>query len=349
MARGLLAFRWLTLGWAWVGLVLQRDHVERWWVGIVLLGLATGVTVVVTRAVVRDRRDRGNHGLNAVEVGVATVLLLGEAAVFDAAREQSLAWAWPAAGIIAVAIAAGWRWGVLTAAGLSAASFVGEAILREEFDWSTSTASKAALMMLAALSAAMIANVLRDAEREISTVRAREEMGRVMHDGVLQTLAVIQRRSSDEQLRSLAAEQERDLRAYLFERPRASESLPVLLRTAVDTAARRHGVEVGVVIADDLPDVAHDQAEALAGAAGEAVTNAAKHSGGGRISVYAEPTDDGRVYCSVRDTGVGFDPSAVVAGEGLSGSIEARMASVGGRSELRSSPGRGTEVQLWTT
>ncbi|MGI9600859.1 MAG: sensor histidine kinase, partial [Acidimicrobiales bacterium] len=194
----------------------------------------------------------------------------------------------------------------------------------------------------------MVAKVLREAEQEISTARAREEMGRVMHDGVLQTLAVVQRRSTDEDLRALAREQERDLRAYLFEQPRPAESLAVRLRTTIDTVARRHGVEVSGVLADDMPELPVEAAEALAGAMGEALTNAAKYSQAERIAVFAEPSDDGGVYCSVRDDGAGFDRTTTDLGRGIEYSIERRMAEVGGRAEVASTPGRGTEVQLWT-
>lgn len=349
MARGLVVFRWLALGWAWVGLVLQTEELRRWWLAVLLLAVATAVTVSASLALTDSRRDRYKHTHNAIEVGIAGILLLAEPLVFDATRDQSLAWAWPAAGIIAVAIAAGWVWGIASAAGLSVAGFVGESLLREDFAWTTGTASKAALLVLAALSASMIADVLRAAEQEISTARAREQMGRVLHDGVLQTLAVIQRRSADDELRALASEQERDLRAFLFERPRALESLAVQLRTTIDTVARRHGVEIGVVVADDLLEPSPEIAAALAGAAGEAATNAAKHAGLARISVYAEPTDSGGVYCSIRDNGAGFDPEAAVRGEGLTGSIEQRMKEVGGRAQITSKRGRGTEVQLWTT
>ena len=41
---------------------------------------------------------------------------------------------------------------------------------------------------------------LREASTQISAARAREEMAATLHDGVLQTLAVIQRRSDDVEL-----------------------------------------------------------------------------------------------------------------------------------------------------
>ncbi|MEM9202664.1 MAG: ATP-binding protein [Actinomycetota bacterium] len=351
LARGLVAFRWMALGWAGVGVVLQRSEVVRWWPAVALLGAAALVSVAATNEA-RTKPLSAGSPLILAEITVATGLLLFEGFVFEATRDQSLAWAWPAAGIIAVSVAAGVWWGMAAAAWLSAASIAGESWLRDELQWSTSTASKAALLVLAALAAAVVADVMRRAADEISTARAREEMARVLHDGVLQTLAVIQRRSGDGELVALARDQERDLRAHLFGAPSAGaglagERLSVQLRAAVDMVARRHEIEIGAVLAADLPDRPPEVAAALAGAAAEALTNAAKHAHADRISLYAEPDDDVGVVCTVHDNGGGFDVDAPRTGAGIAGSIEARLREVGGRVAITSAPGRGTDVRLW--
>ncbi len=86
---------------------------------------------------------------------------------------------------------------------------------------------------------------------------------------------------------------------------------------------------------------------ALAGAAGEALVNAGKHGRAGKVLVYVEPDDGGGVFCSVKDDGEGFDPGTTAEGVGLSRSIRGRVAEVGGRAEVHSSPGAGAEVLLW--
>lgn len=336
----------MALGWAAVGVVLQRDEVVRWWPAVVLLGAAALVSAAATNEA-RTKPLSAGSPLIFAELAAATGLLSFEVFVFEATRDQSLAWAWPAAGIIAVSVAAGVWWGMAAAVWLSAASIAGESWLRDELQWSTSTASKAALLVLAALAAAVVADVMRRAAAEISTARAREEMARVLHDGVLQTLAVIQRRSGDGELVALARDQERDLRAHLFGATPTGESLPVQLRNAVDTVARRHEIEIGAVLAADLPDRSPELASALAGATAEALTNAAKHANATRVSVYAEPDDEAGVVCTVHDNGNGFDVDAPRTGAGIAGSIEARLAEVGGRATITSTPGRGTDVRLW--
>ncbi len=86
---------------------------------------------------------------------------------------------------------------------------------------------------------------------------------------------------------------------------------------------------------------------ALTGAAGEALVNAGKHGRASKVQVYVEPEEGGGVFCSVKDDGVGFDPASTVEGVGLSRSIRGRVTDAGGRVEIVSAPGDGTEVLLW--
>ncbi len=346
MARGLVAFRSWALVWAWVGLVVERDHSDQLWVGIVGLGLATVLTVAALRTLGAAFTPARRRRLAGVEVVLGGCLLIADAWVYNVGREQSLPWAWPAAGVIAVALAYGLTHAVTAAVLLSVASFAGESLLRDDFQWTVSSASKSALLVLAAISGAAVARVMRQAEAEISSARAREEMGRVLHDGVLQTLAVVQRRSEDADLRSLAKDQERDLRRYLYDAPSAPTGFVASLRAAAAEIERREKVEVAVVLADDLPEPSASVGEAIVGAAKEALTNAAKHGGGDRISLFAEPDESG-VYCTVNDNGVGFDVSQPSHGRGLEHSIRRRITEVGGRVTISSKPGHGTEVELW--
>lgn len=195
---------------------------------------------------------------------------------------------------------------------------------------------------------------LREAEREIAMANARDEVARTLHDGVLQTLAVIQRRSADEELVRIAREQETELRGFLFgtrrERrdggaDRASDLL-ALLRDAASLAERRHGLRTEVVAVVEPERLKPGVAEALRGAVAEALTNAAKHGHATHATVYLDEEDDGRLFCSVKDDGQGFDPATATEGEGLTRSIRGRMAEVDGEVELDAHPGRGTEVRL---
>jgi signal transduction histidine kinase len=187
----------------------------------------------------------------------------------------------------------------------------------------------------------------RDAERlERIRTQERAEVAARVHDSVMQTLALIQRDPDDpRRVATLARQQERELRAWLYGRP--SDEDATLVR-AVDAAAAEveqlHGVPVDVVSAGDAP--LDDRLAALVLAAREAMTNAAKFARVDGVSVYVEADEDG-ASVFVRDRGVGFDPNAVPADRhGVRESIERRMARHGGRATVTSTPGAGTEVEL---
>lgn len=174
----------------------------------------------------------------------------------------------------------------------------------------------------------------------------RADMAAHLHDSVLQTLTLIQRRSTDPEVISLARRQERDLRGWLFDD--AAERPGTAFRTRLEAVAAevedREQVPVHVVAVGDA--AVDDDIEALLGAVREAVTNAARHSATARVDVYAEATETG-LDVFVRDHGCGFDPVAVPPDRrGLAESIIARMQRAGGSATIDSRPGDGTEVEL---
>ena len=177
----------------------------------------------------------------------------------------------------------------------------------------------------------------------------RAEVASHIHDSVLQTLALIQRRSGDPAaVVALARAQERELRSWLFEgRAPGSESSGSFsdgVREIQQDVESRHGVPVEVVTVGDCP--LDDDLSALLGAAREAVVNAAKWSGAPVISLFAEITAESAEVV-VRDRGRGFDPSDVPGDrKGLAESIHGRMKRHAGVVTVQSAPGEGTKVSL---
>jgi signal transduction histidine kinase len=181
------------------------------------------------------------------------------------------------------------------------------------------------------------------AERVRSQERA--EVGAHLHDSVLQTLALMQKRADDpREVAALARRQERELRAWLNGRRPDEASLAAALEAAASEVEDDHGVPVEVVTVGDAP--LDERAAALVAAAREALVNAAKFAGPEPISMYAE-VDGARAEVFVRDRGPSFDPAAVPADRrGVRESIVGRMERHGGRATLHTAPGHGTEVEL---
>ncbi len=172
-----------------------------------------------------------------------------------------------------------------------------------------------------------------------------------VHDSVLQTLALIQRRAGDShQVVQLARAQERELRSWLFDGqpPGSIDGQAVTVAGAVRLIQQdieaTHGMPVDAVTVGDCE--LDDDLTALLGAAREATVNAAKWSDAEVVSLFAEVESDS-VSLFVRDRGRGFDPAAVPADrKGLAESVQARMARRGGSVTVRSAPGEGTEIGL---
>jgi signal transduction histidine kinase/phage shock protein PspC (stress-responsive transcriptional regulator) len=185
-----------------------------------------------------------------------------------------------------------------------------------------------------------------DAER---AGRAREaeraDIAAHLHDSVLQTLALIQRRSHDgAEVIRLARAQERDLRGWLYGAPDADPTTMAARVTALAAEAEDvHGAVVEVVTVGDRP--VDERMASLLAALREAVMNAARHAES-PIRVYVETTPEG-IEAFVRDRGPGFDLATVPEDRlGVRESIIGRMERHGGSARVRSAPGEGTEVRL---
>jgi signal transduction histidine kinase len=181
------------------------------------------------------------------------------------------------------------------------------------------------------------------AERIRSQERA--DIAAQLHDSVLQTLALIQRNAgSPREVARLARGQERTLRMLLYGPRTASGEFGSELRTAAAEVEDAYAVSVDAVVVGDSP--LDDDLAALVAAAREALVNAAKHSGADVISLYAELEDD-EVSVFVKDRGVGFDLSEVADDrQGVRGSIIARVERHGGKVQVLTSKGGGTEVEI---
>jgi signal transduction histidine kinase len=241
--------------------------------------------------------------------------------------------------------------------GFGVALVVGAGLLFLSANDALGGAREAVLVAVAAIAALalILAPFLWRLGRNLAAERAerirsqeRAELAAHLHDSVLQTLTLMQKRADDpREVATLARRQERELRSWLFD-GRSRRGTPSLAAALEDAAAEiedAHGVPIEVVVVGDLELDA--RGTALVAAAREALTNAAKFAGdAGPVAVYAE-MQDGAAQVFVRDRGSGFDPDRMPDDRrGVRESIIGRMERHGGKAIVRSAPGSGTEVEL---
>jgi len=180
----------------------------------------------------------------------------------------------------------------------------------------------------------------------------RISVAALMHDSVLAALIAAERASTPRE-RDLAVGMARDALTRLANADRDAEEgpdepvQPMFLVDGIRAAASEHDVDLDVRIALDprAHTIPGRVARALVLAAAQAVVNAIEHAAA--AGLHAEVTaDERRVIVRIVDTGEGFDVQGVPEDRlGISGSIVARVAAVGGQARVRSSR-RGTVVDL---
>jgi signal transduction histidine kinase len=196
--------------------------------------------------------------------------------------------------------------------------------------------------------------LLVEATAAQAALRERERLARTVHDGVLQLLALVQRKAGDGAadwgaLATDAAAQEARLRALMRASNGRAEaagstdlaaSLRLLDGDRVTVSAPAHPVVARSTTAEEI------RAAVLA-----ALDNATKHAGpNARAWVLLEDLA-GTVRVTVRDDGAGMAPGTLedATGRGRLGvvsSIRSRIHELGGDVRIDSAPGNGTTVTM---
>jgi signal transduction histidine kinase len=364
VARALVVARWLTLIWM-VGVVVvssDRDALEHplvAWLSVVAVAATAGWSTWAVRtrpSALLSGRFLVVEGTLGVALGIIDGWVFEPGHVFEVS--QSLATQYPLIAVVSIGLALG---PIASVYGLliGPAEWLG-AVLNDFDEWSAKHVISLLATSLFYAAAGFVfgwqSRLLREAEGEIADRRARDDVARVLHDTVLQTLALVDRRTSesDPVLARTAREADRELRRFLFgSAGRGQGTLEQQVRSAVERAVSLHDaaaeVPTSVSIVGGDEQVATSVREAIAAATGEAVANALEHAEPRHVIVFVEADDDGQVFASIRDDGHGFSVDAHRNGYGIDESIVGRLRDVGGRVEIVSAPGEGTEVRLWST
>lgn len=374
--RALGVYRVLALGYAVMRFALAYDRYRHpLWAAGVLVGLAvwSGLTISWYRAILFRRRTV------ALDLGITVLAVLSTNVVDTAARVQNgeltLPTIWSSAAVMAAAVSFGWRGGVCGALVVGAADFA------ERGGVTVLGIHNVVIMTLAGTAIGYVSDIGRDAERTMvraqrleAATRERQRLARDIHDGVLQVLALVQRRGAEiggegAELGRMAAEQELALRSLVNSWHRAADapapdadrddageldlcSLLAKLTSANSIPAPR----VTLSAPGEPVTLPGHTAHELAAAVGAALDNVRVHGGpgadglGARAWILVEDEPDA-VTVTVRDDGPGLPPGrldeARAAGRlGVAHSIRGRVAEVGGTVEFFSVPGQGTEVEF---
>lgn len=378
--RALTAYRVLTMFYA-VGLFATAyDHFTRPWVAVTyfaVLFVWTLATLPRVAGAVHCTKPFLAADLTVALTGILLTRVADAGSRIDGGG-PTLPSIWTAGAVLAFAIKGGWRWAAFASTLVAAANLV------ERGAPTRDTVHNVILVWVASIAIGYVVEVARASERTLAraleieaATRERERLARDIHDGVLQVLAMVQRRGSTlggeaAELGRMAGEQEVALRTLV------SGGMVPLSRVSEDAALG------ALVRAVDEPDDEDDPvgpvdlrsllapyatarvtfsepgapvpltpaaARELAAAVGAALDNVRRHVGAdARAWILVEDEPD-EVVVTVRDDGPGIPEGrlAQAEGEGRLGvalSIRGRLRDLGGTAELVSVPGQGTEVEL---
>lgn len=198
--------------------------------------------------------------------------------------------------------------------------------------------------------------------RDRGAAEERERIARDIHDTLAQTLAglVLLSERAGRQARDGRTDAAAEAIATIEQTAREAlaESRALVARmaavpaddalaAAIERLAARFRAEVGLAIDVEVAagvDLDREQQVVLLRCLQEALANVRKHARATLVVVTVAPHGEG-IGMTVRDDGVGFDPSAARTGFGLDG-ISDRATLAGGSVEVDSVPGRGSVLTI---
>lgn len=353
--RAISWFRALALAYAvlrYFGSFLDFLHPVSGWI---YLGALTLWTLASTRAFAGPQRCTWYVLATDLAFAVTGIVMSGfiDSPERITAGAPTLPTIWAAGTVLGFAGKGGWRWAAFAGAVIGVANIAGHGGITPD------NLHNIVLLMVAGCAIGYVIEIARAGETALTralqleaAARERERLSRDIHDGVLQVLALVQRKEGDlGELSRLAGEQERALRALMTgAQPAAAassaaeEDLSTLLARYADDRVTLSAPATPVL----LP--AHAAAE-LTAAVGAAVDNVHRHAGPAARAWILVEDELEAVTVSIRDDGPGYAPQRLTEAEaagrlGVSQSIRGRLHDLGGTADLYSAPGQGVEVEL---
>lgn len=203
------------------------------------------------------------------------------------------------------------------------------------------------------------------AAHDTAVLEERQRLARDLHDSVTQSLYSVTLHAQGARrllaagelglaadalrgLQETAQEALDEMRLLLFElRPPILEQVGLIaaLQARLNAVEGRANLQTKL-IADEVDNLPPAVEQALYRIAQEALNNALKHARAQRIVIQIQQAP-GCVVLDISDDGVGFEPAAAntAGGLGLRGIAE-RVAQLGGRVDVQSAPGKGTQLRV---
>ncbi len=357
--RALAILRFVVLAYAIVLNLTRWRRFDEPVLGLVVVALIVLWTGFVTWAY--DEPRRRTTTLLVADLVVAAAALLSTTLIQSSEMLARNASTIPSFWVMAAVLAWSAARGMLP--GLAAAVVVSACDLSIRSTMNAANWGNIFLLLLGAVMVGYSAGLLREAvetraraERMAATLEERARLARVVHDGVLQVLALMQRRGVElggevGDLGRLAGEQEVALRALVqgdATRARRDQTAPVDLVETLSPYGSRTVTVSGPGTPVELPAPVVDE---LASVVRACLENVAHHVGP-EAPAWVLVEDLGTsVVVTVRDEGPGIPAGRLEAAReegrlGVSESIRGRVADLGGHAVLVTGPGQGTEWEL---